>query len=83
MVSFFLASRARQWYVVGAYMPPNDDPLVHCVDQALKAAPKGVELILLGDLNARLREPCDEREEELIISLADHGLIDITEHCIT
>ena len=42
MVSFLLMFGARRWYVVGEYMPPNDVPSVHCVKQALRAAPKGL-----------------------------------------
>ena len=46
-------------------MTTNDNPDVHCMDQALKAAPKGVDVILLGDLVVRLRDRCDKREEDL------------------
>ena len=42
VVSFLLFSGARRWYTVGSYMPPNDVPDMHCVDQALRAAPKGL-----------------------------------------
>ena len=42
VVSFLLTLGTRRWYVVGAYMPLNDVPSVHCVDQALRAAPKGL-----------------------------------------
>ena len=30
VVSFLLMLVARRWYVVGAYVPPNDVPDVHC-----------------------------------------------------
>ena len=40
-------------------MPPNHVYTLACVEQALGNAEKVVELILLGDLNVRLREPCD------------------------
>ena len=65
MVSFLLTSGERRWYVVGVYMPPNDVPDVHCVEQALQAAPKRLEMILMGDLNARLGKPRDECEKDL------------------
>ena len=57
VVSFLLMSGPRQWYVVGAYVTLNNEPVVHCVEQELKAAPKGVEVIILGDLNVRPRNP--------------------------
>ena len=50
------------------------------MEQALKAATKGVEIIMLGDLNVRLRYLCDEREEYLAMTFADRGLVDITDH---
>ena len=54
VVTFLLMLGERRWYVVGAYVPPNNGPTMHCVEQAPKAAPKGVEVIMLGDLNVRL-----------------------------
>ena len=35
VVSFLLTLGARRWYFVGAYVPPNDVPDVHRVEQAL------------------------------------------------
>ena len=70
----------RRWYVVGAYVPPNDNPDVHRMEQVPKAVPEGVEVIMLGELNFRMRDPHDEREEYLATTLADCGLVDITYH---
>ena len=36
------------------YVPSHDAPAVHHINQALEVAPKGMELILLGDINVRL-----------------------------
>ena len=63
MVSFLLTYRARRWYVAGVYVPPNNGPSVHCMDQALQAAHMGLDMILLGDLNAWLGDPSDEHEK--------------------
>ena len=57
MVSFLLTAGSRRWYFFGEYMPPNDAPMVYCMDQALEAAPRGVEVIHLGDVNVRKKEP--------------------------
>ena len=37
MVIFLLISRSRKWYVVEAYVPPNNAPAAHCMEQALEA----------------------------------------------
>ena len=55
VASFLLIPGSQRWYVVRAYVPPNDAPAVHCIEQALEESPKGMELILLGYLNVRLR----------------------------
>ena len=80
VVSFLLTLGARRWYIVGAYVPPNNRPSVHRVEQALQAAPAGLELILMGDLNAHLYNPHDKREEDLAMALADRGLVNMTDH---
>ena len=61
-------------------MPPNNAPTVARVGQAPGNATKGVDVILLGDLNVRPREPYDVQEEELVTVVADCGLEDTTAH---
>ena len=73
-------SGARQCYVVGAYVPPNDRPSVRRVEKGLRAAPEELELILVGDLNMRLGNPHDEREEDLVTALSDRGLVIMIDH---
>ena len=53
---------------------------MHRVEQALEAAPKGVEAILLGDINVWLVDPRDEHGEKLAMALADRGVFEITVH---
>ena len=83
VVSLLLTSGARRCYVVDAYVPPNDRPIVHRMEQALKAAPMGLELILMGDLNARLGNLHDESEEEIATAPADQGLVNMKNHFLT
>ena len=83
MVSFLLTSGASQWYVVGAYMTPYDVPAMHGVEQAPIGAPKGMEMILMGDLHAQLRDPRDKREEDLVMALVDRCLVNMTDHFMT
>ena len=61
-------------------MPPHDVPAVHHIKQVLEMVPKGMEVILLGDLNIRLREPREDREDELATALAGIGLMDVAAH---
>ena len=78
VASFLLTSGLRRWYIVGAYVPPNETPAIRCIKQVLEEAPKGMEVILLGDPIVRLREPRDAREEELATALADSGMGNVT-----
>ena len=55
-------------------MPLNGAPAVNKVDQALTANTNSIYTILMGDINTCLEEPHDEREEDLVTYLADHGL---------
>ena len=80
VMSFLLMSGARLCYVVGEYVPPKDVPAMHSMDQALRAASKGLEIILMGDLNARLGDPRDEREEDLATVLVDRVLVNMIDH---
>ena len=41
----------------GGIRPPNDVPAAHCVEQALQAVHKELEMTLMGDLNAQLGDP--------------------------
>ena len=38
VASFLLTSGSWRWYVIVAYVPPDDAPAVYCVEQALEEA---------------------------------------------
>ena len=78
MASLLVMSGSWIWYVVGAYGPPHNATGIHCIEQALEAAPKGMEVIILGDINVRLRELRDNRDGELTYALVGRGLGDVT-----
>ena len=61
-------------------MPPNEAPILARVEQALGNAVKGIDVILLVDLNVRLREPCNTWEEELATVVTECGLEYMTSH---
>ena len=62
----------RRWYVVEAYVQPSNTPIVAHVEQEIGQAKKLVEGILLGELNVRLQEPRDAKEEELAPVVSDY-----------
>ena len=78
--SFLWTPGTKRWYIVGAYVSSHDAPAVRRIEQALEAALKVIEVILLGDLNVRLRKPQDNREEELATALEGSGLTGVTAH---
>ena len=51
-----------------------------CMEQDLYAALKGMEVILIGDLDARLRGTRDSREEDIAMALTNIRLVDLTDH---
>ena len=64
-------------------MPPNNESAchhVHFFDQALAETLEGVEVIMLGELNMRLRYPRGEQEEDLATALVDIVLVNMTDH---
>ena len=65
-------------FIVRVYVPPNNTPTVARVEKSLGQASKGVEVILMGNLNVRLQELSDVREEELMPMVLDCGLEDMT-----
>ena len=80
MVRLFLTSWSGRWYVVGAYVPPNYAPAVHHIKQALEVAPKGMEVIMLGDTNIRMRELWEDREDKITSEMAGSGLGNMKDH---
>ena len=58
-------------------MPPHDMSSVHRINQALGVVLKLMEVILLGDINVRLTEPRNYREDDLVTALAGSGLTDV------
>ena len=52
VVSFTVTLGQKRWYVIGAYVPPNNLPEVHWIEYALTYRPEGVGNLLVVDLNA-------------------------------
>ena len=51
VIGLQLATGARRWYIVGCYLAPNNTSTIERVVEALRARPKGAELLVVGDLN--------------------------------
>ena len=49
-----LLTNIIKWYVVRVYMPTNDQKTVPWVKQDLERCPTRTDMLLVGDLNARL-----------------------------
>ena len=62
-------------------MPPNDQPMVHRVDQAIARFLMSIENLLVGYLNTRMA-PHIWRKEDLTTTIANHKLKDQTLHVI-
>ena len=61
MVSFTVTLGRKRWYVVGAYVPPNDLPAVHRITHVLACGPEGMDKLIVSNLNACLAHPGDQR----------------------
>ena len=55
VASLFLTSGSKIWYIVGEYVTSHNVPAVRRIEQALEVALKGMEVILLVDINVRMR----------------------------
>ena len=59
---------------MGSYIPLNGAPTIARMEEALGKSAKGVDIMLLGDLNVRLQEP---RNATVVAAC---GLEDMTDH---
>ena len=64
------AYQRKRIFVVRAYMPPNNNPTIMRVEHTLQKSKNCVEVILMGDINLRIRELSNARDEELEIVVA-------------
>ena len=61
VVGFQLATGARQWYISGCYLAPDDTSTIESVVAALKDWPWGAALMVAGDINTMLTEMENDR----------------------
>ena len=81
VIRFQLVTGARRWYIVGCYLAPDDTLTIERVVEALKERPKGVELLVGGDMTVNLAYPeVDRRGEDIAAALATEGIEDMSDH---
>ena len=66
VVSFTITEGQKIWYVVGSYVPTNNQPVVHWEE--------GVEALIFGNLDSHLAQPRDQWKEDLATAISSHGI---------
>jgi hypothetical protein len=79
-ISFELITGIRRYACVGVYIPPSDTITVDTITTALKAMPPMLPLILMGNLNAEIERPRDNRAKEVAFLEESFGLEDLMRH---
>ena len=82
VVSFTVTAGRKLWYFDRAYVPPNNQPTVHQVDQTLSRVLVGVDTLLVGDLNACLEKFWYQWKEDLETSITNYRLLYQTLHFV-
>ena len=81
MLSFEVATRGRQWYIIGCYLAPDDARTIERVVTALGDQPRNTALLVAGDFNMDLGETAsDGRGTEIAVALTEAGVEDMTAH---
>ena len=82
MVIFIITSGRKHWYVVGAYVLPNDLTMVHWITETIGCGPEGLGKLLVVNFNDCLENLRDQSEEQVATFLARHGLTDQARHSL-
>ena len=69
-----------QYYIVGCYIAPTDTETVNHVRAAWDACPEGCIPLLLGDLNASLRDPVSPRDDAIADMTDEADIVDLSRH---
>ena len=81
VIEFQLATRARQWYILGVYRAPEYTKTMERVSEEIRIKLRGAELLVVGDFNMDIASPeGDRRVEDITTLLATEGLEDMTRH---
>ena len=66
IVSFQLETRYRCWFVVGCYLPLDNDTSIKCFIGEMVQHPCKAELLVVGNLNTNLGGPEGSDRDEVI-----------------
>ena len=81
VLGFQLATGERRWYIVGAYIAPEDEETMERVVAAIGKKPRGAELMVAGDFNADIATPeGNRRAENIVTDIVTAGLEDMAQH---
>jgi exonuclease III len=80
VISFELVTGKRRFSCVGAYIPPGDTTTIDNITIAIERLPRNNPIILLGDLNADILHPQNDRSTEVASMAASFGLDDLLRH---
>ena len=70
-----------RWYIVGAYIAPEDTTTMERVVEAIQRKPRGAELLVVGNFNVDIAAPeGDRRAEDIATELASAELEDMARH---
>ena len=84
VIGFLLETGEQRCYIIVCYLTSDDTLTIESVVAALKEFPRGVELLMEGDLRINLEDPeGDRREEEIETALMTAGLEDMSAHFLT
>ena len=71
----------RRWYIFGCYIVPGDGTTIWDVEVSMAERPRGVGLIVVGDLNLdREKTSSQQQDKEIAVVVTVAGLEDIAGH---
>ena len=80
IISAELVTGLRRFTLVGVYFPPDDTTTPARAEGVLNSFRQRRNLLVLGDLNANLLSPAGDRDSEIALTMASHGLLDMSRH---
>ena len=75
-----VATGAKRWHIVGAYIAPEDEVTMETVINAIRRKLPGAELLVAGDFNVDILAPEGRRAENIATDLATAGGEDMAQH---
>ena len=74
VVSVTITAGGKPWFAIGAHMSPNDQLMLHQVEDDLAHCLAGTDALLIGNLNSCLEQPCKHSKEDMATVISNHVL---------